>query len=66
MFLHDNDDSQTNASDDKQHVTDTVGGIVDGIQHGDAAKVGDEVERDIEQTKDDVQDVVRGEDGNDS
>ncbi len=56
MYLHD-DDSQT-------RVGDTVDGIVEGVKDGDLGDVGHAVKDDALQTKDDVEDVVHGEDGN--
>jgi len=56
MFFDDNDD--------KQDVSDTVSEIGHGVAHADAGEVGDAIKDDAEQTKDDVEDVVRGEDGN--
>jgi hypothetical protein len=51
--------------DDKQHVSDTVGEIADGVSDG-ADKVGEAIADDARQTKDDVEDVLKGEDGNNS
>ncbi len=56
MFLEDDDD--------KQHVSDTVEEIGEGVADLDAGQVGEAVKDDALQTKDDVEDVVRGEDGN--
>jgi len=58
MFLEDDDN--------KQDVSDTVGEMADGVKHGSASEVGDAVEADAEQTKDDAEDLVGGEDGNNS
>jgi hypothetical protein len=49
--------------DDKQHASDTLSEMGEGISDG-ADKVGDAIADDVSQTKDDVEDVVRGEDGN--
>lgn len=50
--------------DDKQHASDTISEVADGVADGDASKVGDALEDDAKQTKDDIEDVVLGEDGN--
>ncbi|MDQ3018817.1 MAG: hypothetical protein M3Q64_03030 [bacterium] len=57
MFFEDDDQDRTT-------VGDTVEGIADGVKDGDAGQVGDAIKDDAAQTKDDVEDVVRGEDGN--
>ena len=57
MFDHDNDD-------DKQHASDTISEVADGVADGDAHQVGDAISDDVKQTKDDVEDVLTGEDGN--
>ena len=51
--------------DNKQHVSDTLGEMADGVSEG-ADKIGDAIADDARQTKDDVEDVIRGEDGNNS
>ena len=58
MFFEDDDNTQD--------VSDTAGGIVDGVKDGSPSEVGHAIERDAEQTKDDAEDVLRGEDGNNS
>ncbi len=58
MFLENDDDTQD--------VSDTTGGIVDGVKDGSLSEIGHAVERDAEQTKDDAEDMVRGEDNNNS
>jgi hypothetical protein len=58
MFLEDDDD--------KQDASDTVGGIGEGIADGSPSEVGHAIKEDAEQTKDDVEEAVGGEDGNNS
>jgi hypothetical protein len=55
MFLEDDDD--------KQHVSDTVEEIGEGVADLDAGQVGEAVKDDALQTKDDIGDAVLGEDG---
>ncbi len=50
--------------DDKQHVSDTVEGIGEGIANASPSQVADEVGKDVAQTKDDAEDALLGEDGN--
>ncbi len=57
MFFEDDDNTQD--------VSDTAEGIAGGVAHG-AEEAGHAIKRDAEQTKDDVEDAVRGEDGNNS
>lgn len=57
MLEEDND--QTTAGD-------TMEGIADGVKHGDAGEAGEAIKDDAVQTKDDAEDAVRGEDGNNS
>lgn len=79
MFLLLEDDNMNNGgSDDTQHATDTLGeighGIADGASHiadGDvmhglkdgAGHVKDAIVDDAQQTKDDAEDLINGEDG---
>lgn len=56
---HDNDTTGTDAGD-------TVDGIVEGVKDGDLGDVAHAVKDDAMQTKDDVEDAVTGEDGNNS
>ncbi len=59
MFLFEDNDDHVDAGD-------TVEGIADGVADADLGQAGDAIKDDAEQTKDDVEDVVRGEDGNNS
>lgn len=45
---------------------DTIEGIAEGVRDGDMGDAAEAVKEDAEQTKDDVEDAVRGEDGNNS
>ena len=57
MILFDHDD-------DKQHASDTISEVADGVTNGDGSQVGEALKEDAQQTKDDMEDVVLGEDGN--
>jgi hypothetical protein len=54
----------TDHEDDKIDAGDTVGGIAEGVKDGDIGDVGEAIKDDAAQTKDDVEDTVSGEDGN--
>lgn len=49
---------------DRVDAGDTVSGIAEGVGDADAGQIADAVSDDAAQTKDDVEDVVSGEDGN--